>query len=56
MADAKTKPIPLAKGATPKGILTWAWLDKGRFLRRAPNAPATGAAERYLSLNLTAQF
>lgn len=28
MAEAKTKSIPLAKGATPKGILTWAWLDK----------------------------
>jgi hypothetical protein len=31
------------------------WLDKGRFLRRAPNAPATGDG-RYMSLNLTAQF
>jgi hypothetical protein len=31
------------------------WLDKGRFLQRAPNAPPTGD-ERYLSLNLTAQY
>ena len=31
------------------------WLDKARFLRRAPNAPPTGD-ERYVSLNLTGQF
>lgn len=31
------------------------WLDKARFLRRAPNAPPTGD-EHYLSLNLTGQF
>lgn len=31
------------------------WLAKGRFLRRAPNAPANGDT-RYLSLNLTASF
>jgi hypothetical protein len=31
------------------------WLAKGRFLKRAPNAPKTGDT-RYLSLNLTAQF
>lgn len=31
------------------------WLAKGRLLRRAPNAPATGD-ESFLSLNLTAQF
>lgn len=31
------------------------WLSKGRFLRNAPNAPKAGD-ERYLSLNLTAQF
>ena len=28
MTEAKSKSVPLAKGATPKGILTWAWLDK----------------------------
>jgi hypothetical protein len=32
-----------------------AWLFKGQFLKRAPNAPKAGD-ERYLSLNLTAQF
>ncbi len=31
------------------------WLDKGRVLRRAPNAPRTGD-ERYVSTSLTAQF
>jgi len=31
------------------------WLDKGRFLREAPNAPKSGD-ETYLSLNLTATF
>ena len=31
------------------------WLIKGRFLREAPNAPATGNTQ-YLSLNLTAFF
>ncbi|MBU1378084.1 MAG: alginate export family protein [Alphaproteobacteria bacterium] len=31
------------------------WLDKGRFLRRAPNAPKSGD-ETYLSLNLTATY
>ena len=33
-----------------------AWLAKGRFLKDAPNAPRDGASERYVSLNLTAQF
>lgn len=28
MAEAKAKTTPLLKGATPKGILTWAWLEK----------------------------
>lgn len=32
-----------------------AWLAKGHFLDTAPNATGTGA-ERYVSLNLTAQF
>ncbi|KQS57755.1 hypothetical protein ASG17_01870 [Brevundimonas sp. Leaf363] len=32
------------------------WLSKGSFLRDAPNAPASGDASRYVSLNLTAYF
>ena len=31
------------------------WLAKGRFLKRAPNAPKAGDT-RYLSLNLIALF
>ena len=28
MAEEKSKSIPLLKGATPAGLLTWAWLEK----------------------------
>lgn len=33
-----------------------AWLDKAGVLKTAPNAPRNGDEERYVSLNLTAQF
>ncbi|HEX7820539.1 MAG TPA: alginate export family protein [Sphingobium sp.] len=42
----------------PKGLraeLTGTWLIKGRFLRYAPNAPATGNV-RYAAVALTANF
>ncbi|RAK51430.1 hypothetical protein DJ018_15950 [Phenylobacterium deserti] len=38
-----------------RGEVDALWLDKGRFLREAPNAPRSGD-ETYLSLNLLASF